>query len=244
MNRKTLIVTGSVIVILSVLAFLFYHFFIFHLTKTSPSSREFPSFARYVDFYFSHPIKSVGSVHLNGEQVYGQVQIKGNWARYSHIESFPVDAISTLKLNEVTSTGGERIDVEFRFTPRYIEFNDLPEDVRRQSIEKASSGQKDDPFFNNYFPMIEDEFQIEYRQNPVTLESVLYVTFLAEVYDYDTGQQIRLPDTEAERLRDTVFAHIRNQGGTPEKYDIHYDNIYLEVKYGEGEETHGDEAAN
>lgn len=242
MSRQKIIIISAISAIVFTLGFLYYHFFVFHVTRISPSAREFPSFARYVNVYFSHPIKSVKTIELNGERVYGEVLITGNLVRYTHVNDFATDTESTLKFKEVTAQNGSVLrDVTFTFTPRYIDFNDLPEDVRQASIEKASSGQKDDPFFNTYFPIIEDEFEIELIENPVTMEGRLYVTFLTEVYDYDTEQQTRLPNAEAEALRDKVLAHIRSLGGTPEKYEIHYDNPYLEVKYNPSQESHPEE---
>ena len=152
---------------------------------------------------------------------------------------YKADTNYTLVLSGVHSKSGDKLDYTYSFTAKYMNFSDVPEDIQKASIEKSSSGQIDDPFFNNYFPMQTSDFVIEHPFNETDMDAkkVLYVTFLKEVMNYDTGTKNTLPDNEAEALRTKVLQYIKEKGGTPENYMIMYENEYLTGKY--GEDNHG-----
>lgn len=239
--RQIIIMSGIILMVVAIVA-LAYHLLVFRVTKTIPVNNTFPSFVKYVEVYTSQPIKSVGSVTLNSVPATGNVEINGNWLRYNNPDVFTKDTEMTLVIQDVTSERGSSIDITYTFTPRYMDFSDVPSEVRERSIDKSSSGQTDDPFFNNYFPIVnrDDSYEIEliYDKTHLT-ERVLYVTFYEEVYDYDTNQQNTLPNDQAEAKRLKVLEQIRSMGGKPENYHIQYANQYLEHKYnpdGHGEE--------
>ncbi len=231
--KQIVIAIGSLLIILGIVAFTL-HILIFRVTKTIPAMNTFPSFVKYVEVYTSQPIKSVESVTLNNQPALGRIEINGNWLRYTHPDTFTKDSESTLVFNNVTSMRGSSIDITYMFTPRYMDFSDVPSEVKDRSISKSSSGQADDPFFNNYFPIIsrENSYEIELIYDGVNLsERTLYVTFYQEVFDYDTNQQATLPNNEAEEKRLKVLEQIKELGGKPENYKIQYANKYLEQKY-------------
>ena len=230
MNRKTIQTIIGTFVIIVIIA-VAYHLIFFRHTGTRPTSNEHPSFVRYVEFSFSHNVESVDKLTLDNEDLPGEVKIDGKKIRYTHNDLFVIDTEHTLRLTGVKSTSGMKIDVTHSFTPTYIDFEDIPEDLREESIQKSSSGQIDDPFFNNYFPMQTSKFQIENPRSDPSETKGLYVTFMEEVFNYDTNTKQTLPNPEAEKLREEVYIYIRDRGGKPEQYSIHYDNEYLENKY-------------
>jgi hypothetical protein len=227
-RQITAVGIGLVVILAALL--LAYNFLVFRVTKTNPAPNTFPSFVTYVDFYVSQPVAQVGKVQLNGNNASGNIVYNGKWLRYTHPSKFLENIESTLVIQGVRSQSGNNLDITYTFTPRYMDFVDVPKDLQKASLDKASSGQNNDPFFNNYFPMIDKDnvFEIEL----VSVEnSGLYVTFYDEVFDYDTNQQTQLPNDQAEALRLKVLDYIRSRGGKPENYRIEYANRYLDQKY-------------
>lgn len=224
---------------LGIVAFILYSTLVFRVTGTSPDPEKFPTIAPYIDIYFSKPVDAVTSYTLNKENN-GTISISENKIRYSPSSIYDSDETYNLSLKGIRSKSGDVIDYTYTFTAVYMNFSDIPEDIRKASIEKSSSGQIDDPFFNNYFPMQTPDFQIEYSRNGATGadKKSLYITFLREVYNYDTETKYTLPDNEAEALRTKVIEYIKKRGGTPDEYNIYFANEYLNGKYPQKDALH------
>ena len=246
MNRRTLFIILGLALGAGIIIALLFFTVVFRVTKITPDKNNFPSFAQYVDVYLSQPVASVDTVQFNGIDAKKNVTISGNKVRYASNDKFTQDSESTLILKGITSKNGRKLSVTYSFTPKYIDFNNLPKDVQKESQNKSSSGQQDDPFFNNYFPMVDvdDGFEIEYDTNPDTSAVSLYVTFYSEVFNYDTNQQTILPNDQAETMRTKVLDYIKKMGGKPEGYTIHWKNTYLENKYNPNAESEGNDDAH
>jgi len=229
-NRRTLVIGAAVCIVVITLLVVLYSIFIFRVTKTTPEAKNFPTTAPYIDIYFSKSVSKSGNMTLNGVSGQGTIQVLDKKIRITPKEEYQEDVVYTLVLKGITSTSGDTINYTYVFTPKYMDFADLPEEIQKANIEQSSSGQNNDPFFNNYFPMIDQDnsFEIEL----VSVEnSGLYVTFYDEVFNYDTNQQTQLPNDQAEALRLKVLDYIRSRGGKPENYRIEYANMYLDQKY-------------
>lgn len=213
-----------------------YHLLVFRVTKTTPNPLEFPTITPHIDIYFSKDVKSIGDFIFNGEKDAGKIDINGNRIRFTFSNSYNDGYEYKLVLTDIKSSSGDNMDYTYAFTAKYMRYSDVPDDIQKASIEKSSSGQVDDPFFNNYFPMQTSDFQIEHPRNQDNQREVLVVTFLKEVFNYDTNTRVTVSDEEAEELRKKTLDYIRSRGGTPEKYNISYDNAYLEAKYGHHED--------
>lgn len=233
-DRSTLtrfaVISGAVLAVILIGAVL-YNVLVFRVTSTTPNPNKFPEIAPYIDIYFSKPIKEVEGYTLNDQQSPGTLTIEDKKLRFTYNSSYIANTDYTLSLKGITSTSGDRMDYIYAFTALYMNFADVPKEIQQASIDESSSGQIDDPFFNNYFPMQTSDFMIEHPRNLESSEELLVVTFLKEVYNYDTNTRVTVPDSEAEGLRQKVLDYIKSRGGEPDKYHISYDNEYLENKY-------------
>lgn len=228
---KVILISMVVIILVTLLGFVLYDKLVFRVLKTSPQADVFPTSAPYIDIYLSKPVTSVESYTLNDTTGNGTFKFEDKRLRFEYNDSFQKGKTYTFALRGITSKSGDKINFTYTFNPEYIEFNKLPEDIKQASIEKSSSGQIDDPFFNNQFPIHGSGFNIDRSSESGTSEKILLVTFLIEVYDYDTNTQTKLSDQEAEAMRTKVFDYIKSLDGKPDEYEIHYSNQYLEEKY-------------
>lgn len=237
-NIKRGVAVFTVLFILLAVGLLVYNTLVFRVTRTTPDPAEFPTVAPYVDIYFSKPVDIVESYALNDE-VTGSISLHENRVRYTPASIYEDGSQYSLQLSGVRSKSGDKMDYTYDFTAVYMNFSAIPEEIQRASIEKSSSGQIDDPFFNNYFPMQTADFQIEhpFDKNSTDNKKILYVTFMREVMNYDTGVRYTLPDEEAEALRTKTIEYIEKHGGKPNDYTTTYANEYLQNKYGKN--NHG-----
>lgn len=212
----------------------------FRVTKTTPDSNLFPTVTPWIDIYASKDIEKVERIILNDKDISEFTSIEGNRIRVSNEVLFQEDKHYFLKLLNITAKNGKKIQYTYNFTPVNMPFSQLPEEVKQATIQKSSSGQVNDPFFNNSFPLIDSDYEFEVdviRTDGALRGKQLKVIFLSEVFDYDTNSKQSLPDDQAEQLRTKVLKYIESRGGKPNEYEIHYENTYLETKYND-EHTH------
>jgi hypothetical protein len=209
---------------------------IFRVTSYSPSLDNMPSAARLIRINFTQPIKSIEGVEVADEKVFPEdIKIKGN-SVYITVPSKGLKdgALTSLRFTKVTSQWfnfslGKTIQ---RFTPKYIPFNQLSEDQQQAIVAASNSGQSDDPFLNNNFPIRTDEYSIEATKDSSSTLILVTITFAKDIPNYDVSPQATgVSNEEAERLRDKALATIRQKGGNPDKYSITYTNLYLSEKY-------------
>ncbi len=227
-----------IIVVLSLLllGLLIYNVAIFRITGIDPSLSEMPSSARLIRIDFTQPIKSVEGMEIAGQSVFDEsIRIDGRTMYVTvPVSGFDADKLTSIRFKTVTSKwfGLTVSDYLKRFTPRYIEYNELSDEQQAAMIQASDSYQSDDPFLNNKFPIWTDDYSIEASKDTNSSDISVVISFSDDIPDYDVSSSVSGPTgEEAERLRDAALQTIKDKGGDPEKYSITYSNTYLTEKY-------------
>lgn len=234
-NKKNIIAV-CVVIILAIIAWGAYDNLTFRAKSTSPDMRNMPTSTAYIEVSFSQPIKSIESVSLNDDVVpKDNISLHGKNIKINVDDGILEEDVNySLKLSGIRSGWfNNSIDnLSYDFVPHYVDYDSLSSDQRSALSNKSSSGQIDDPFLNNSFPIITDDYQIEAKNAGDGKTIYVYVTFLKEIPDYDNGGTLKqLPNSEADSLRDKALDTIKQNKGNPQKYKIIYSNKYLNDKY-------------
>lgn len=234
--RQLLIIGGASLFVL-IGAWLAYDNLLFRLKSTTPASNEVATISPYVDFYFSQPIERVGEVSfsLNENKFPVDYTIEDRRVRVILPQNLAAELDYKLQLSNIQSGwfGNKITNETFAFTPIQQDFASLPADQRQELINQTNSGQINDPFLNNIFPITDGESLMIKATNGGDGKTVFIdITFYAEIRDADTGVATQLPNDKAEELRAKALELIKQKGGKRfDNYFITYSNDYLNQKY-------------
>lgn len=231
MNSKLKLAVGSFIslLIIGFVSFLIYDALVLRVTGITPAPSQVATVTPFMDINFNHEIKSVSKVSLNEKEIQTSIERKKIRIPLGDLRK---DVEYTLTLNGIASNSGKVIqDYRFSFTPKYIPFNQLDDTVQKELIDSSDSGQLDDVFLNNRFPILEGDFIIEAEPNQRLNNVIVTVTFLQEVAIGTNSDAPQVSNEEAEKLRLEAFEIIKSRGGKPEQYIVFYSNDYLNEKY-------------
>jgi hypothetical protein len=233
-TRKQLV---SIVLIFIALigAWLAYDLLVFRLKSTSPDVKSVATVSPFVKFSFSQPIKSVKEVSLTSGEVTRELDksIDGNVVTASFDTSLVEGQKYTLKITGITSKWFNNVieQTTITFTPTYQDYDSLSEDQKRSLVSQSNSGQIDDPFLNNKFPIAGDGFYVDASRESGTKDILVEVVILSEVFNYDTNSQVFVTNDKAEEYYKKAMELIKKNKGVPEKYLITYSNPYLNQKY-------------
>lgn len=236
-NKRKIIILTSIILLL-IFALFFIDKLIFRQTSTDPDLNNVPTSATSIRIYFSQPIKSVGDVYINSNAI-GDYSLEGSVLDISLQGTTLVeDNEYEITINDITSQWfNQKIDtVTKSFTVKYVDFNEQSTQQKKDQVDKSNSGQINDPFLNNPFPIVDDKnrYMIDIVNTGNTDTVQVSLTFLEEVPDYDNGGAVsQISDDQAELYRKSAFEKIKQLGGTPDNYIFLYSNRYLSDKYSE-----------
>lgn len=230
-----------VLLIIGCIFIVVYNFILFRVFSTSPSMSDVPTSAAVISVTFTQPVKAVEGVELAGKSVYkDDVTVDGRTVSVKVPSGTLQEKVFTsLRFSKVSSQWFNLVlkDMVFRFKPKYVKFSDLSEDQRKASVDASNSGQSDDPFLTNEFPIRTDDYSIEASKGYSSSQIFVKITFSKDVPDYDVSDEAEgLSDSEAERLRADAFDTIKKHKGSPDEYAFVYSNQYLNDKYGNREE--------
>lgn len=241
LTKRNFLLVFIVFVTLTLL-FVLYDNLHFRLKDTSPSLKNVATSSVEIRFHFSQPIKSVKSITFNDSDVTSSVLIDNKTVTVPIDISLSKSSTYKIVLKSIDSEWfSNKIDtVERSFTPKYIDFNKLSDEEQKAQIDASNSGQVDDKFVDeNVFPIFNDRWQIEATVIPTDRVTVLQVSFLEEIPDYDNGGVIeQVSDDTADKYEQEIHAEIKKRGGNPNDYSIVYKtNKYLSDKYSDAD-TH------
>jgi hypothetical protein len=239
-TRRNILLTLVIIVIIIVIGIALDNG-IFRLKSTNPSLNNIATSSAEISFTFSQPIKSIGSIEIDGT-VIPNTSVKGNTIRIPLATVGIEDGINySVELTDIHSYWFNATikNINSVFKARYVEFDKLSNEQQKYQVDNSNSGQVNDPFLDNIFPILKEKYQIEATNVEDGEHVSLYVTFFDEVPDYDNnGAAIQLSNDTAEQYRREVLTTIKDNKGEPDKYQISYSNIYLNTKYGDFKHSH------
>lgn len=242
-NNDQLFTKRNLIIIITVifcgaLIFVAYDNLYFRLKSTDPSLSAIPTSGRSIRYEFSQPIKGVGDILIDDEEVTG-VTVDNNVITIPFNRVFKQDSKHTIEITSIESKwfNNKINQINRTFTAQYIDFNALSKTEQNAQISDSNSGQVDDSFISEHvFPIFNERWQIDATVITDNRSVVLNVKFFSEVPNYDNNGAIkRVSDTTAENYRKEVLDKIKQEGGNPDTYTIIYDNPYLYKKYSENE---------
>lgn len=230
--KKQLIICLGLITV----GLLLYNVLIFRVSGTSPALSEVPSSSRLMKLTFTQPVRSIEGVEIGGKAITDEdISVDGNTVSIDiPSTSLEKDTLTSVRFSKATSAwfGLTVNDFVRQFTPRYIPFNKLSKEQQAAAVNASNSGQSNDPFLNNSFPIITDDFTIQASKGYTSDVVFVSVTFSKDIPDYDTSNQpAGMTEAEAETLRSAALDTIRKYKGKPENYAISYSNEYLNEKY-------------
>lgn len=230
-NTRILIISALATIIALTIGWLTLDGLMLRLTATNPTSDKVSTVAPFIDFYFNHNIEKIDSAKLDNNKI--DTKITNNQIRIMLPKDLSSQSEHAITIQGVKSSFRSIGSVTFKFTPKYIEYKELPEDTRKYLTNESNSGQIDDPFLDNAFPItpVTEDFTIDFTTNNYTNRAEITVSFLAEAPNDETGETPQLSNEEAERMRTRLLDYIKSQQGKPENYDITYSNLYLNKKY-------------
>lgn len=230
-NRRKLLVLSIVGIVLLIGGYITYDKLVFRLKSTSPDTSQVATVSVFIKLNFSQPIKSVGKIELDSNPV--DFTIDGSSVKVI-LPDLIEDKLYKLTFSDINSNWfNKKIpNKSISFTPIYKDYESLSDEQKNALISESSSGQINDPFLNNGFPILTDGFKLDVSNLGDGKSIVVNVTFLKEIPDYDNGGRItQLSKSEADKLRDEVYKKIKSLNGSPDKYLIYYSNNYLNAKY-------------
>lgn len=232
---RKIILWTSITVLIVVAAFNTYDRLVFRLTTTSPDLDRVATSSSKIIFRFSQPIKSVETVTINNTVVNQTVNGKEITIPLA-LGVLSKDEVLDISMKNIESEQfNNKIDqIDRQVIVKYIEFDELSDEQRKISIQESNSGQVDDPFMDNAFPLLDEKYRFQIDANTAGFTDTVNVTitFLDEAPDYDNGGKVtQLPNDTAEEYRKSAFELIRRHKGDPDHYDITYSNDYLNNKY-------------
>lgn len=224
------------VVIILIVSLLIIDKLVFRLTHTTPALSNIATSSVSIKLSFSQPISSVGGITINNRKISDVFLDQGNIIIPLSSLVLVAETNYQLLVSDIQSAWfNNRIDkLSKTLTVKYIDFNQLSSDERKAQVDNSNSGQIDDPFLTNSFPIIDKDYryQIEATNLGDRKNISLYVTFFDEVPNYDQGGKVnQLSNSVAEEYRKDVFKTIREYKGDPDKYIITYSNLYLNSKY-------------
>ena len=231
-NQLTAAIIGLVLIIASIFA---YDLFIFRLKNTQPANNSVATTAPFVKFTFSQPVKSVEKITLKQGDTSVEMarDITGNSVHAKFASTLNKDFNYTITLEGIHSQwfGNTVKSVSYNFTPVYKGYGSFTKEEQKALVDKSNSGQIDDKFLNNQFPLAGDGFYVNVNRFEGEEKLHVEVVILAEVYNPDTDTQATVPDDQAEQYHQKAMQLIRDKGGNPDNYIITYSNPYLNNKY-------------
>jgi len=232
---KKIALWGLLTVFVILVGFIAYDKLVFRLTSTSPNLDQVATSSNTIIFRFSQPIKSVESVSVKNTVVNQSIDNSEITIPLSQ-GVLSKDEVLDISIKGIESKQfNNRIDrIDRSVTVKYIEFNELSDEQKKLSIQQSNSGQVDDPFLDNAFPLLDEQYRYQIDANTAGFTRTINVTitFLDEAPDYDNGGKItQLPNDVAEEYRKSALEMIRRYKGDPDHYDITYSNNYLNEKY-------------
>lgn len=233
LSKKTIVL----IILISIgllTAYLLFDNLVFRLKSTDPALDEVATSSITITLKYSQPIRSIGTVYIDNLPV-NDITISGKsvTVSLSTIELLQ-DSVHNIKIDSVTSKwfGKSINNANYTLKATYVDFSNLSEEQQKIQTNKSDSNQSNDPFLNNVFPIVADNYQIESTKTVDDREIYLDVTFFDEVPDYDNGGKVtQLSDDVAEKYRTDVIQKIKSLSGSPEDYIITYSNLHLNTKY-------------
>ena len=233
-SKKQIIALVATLLLLTV-SFIAFDILSFRLKSTTPDRLAVATITPYVEFTFSQPIDSVREVTLvtGDSTVELERDINDKTIKTKFEGTLVENAVYNLTLKDVRSKWFDGVipEVTYTFVPTYRDFNTIPEEQRQELNRPSNSGQINDPFLNNQFPLATDEFYVDVNRYEGEQKLNVEVVILAEVYSPDTGTQAQVSDEKAEELHTKALEFIKKHGGKPENYIISYSNAYLNKKY-------------
>jgi len=209
---------------------------VFRLKSTDPSLDRVATSSIEITYYFSQPVKSVGSVIFNGNDITSDAVVDDKTIKVQFGKVLSKNSTYTITLQDIESKwfNNKINSLKSNFTAKYVDFNKLSDSEKKAQIDASNSGQVDDKFINeNVFPILKEHWQISATVIPSDRVTVLEVEFLDEIPDYDRGGvSQQLPNDLADKYRLEVLEEIKKRGGNPDDYKIIYKtNTYLYEKY-------------
>ena len=239
-KKRVLIVLLAIVFI--IITFVAVDKLIFRQTNSDPNLSSVATSSVSLQLFFSQPIKSIGKVTI------ANATIDGSSVEGSSI-LIPLNSIDlkedTTYMVTVNSIQSEWFNNKITtltksFKAKYVDYNQLSDSQKKKSVDQSNSYQIDDPFLNNYFPIMGPDYTYQIEALNTEDNSIqVTITFFDEVPDYDNGGKItQLPNDIAEKYREEALKKIRDSGGDPDKYVITYSNDYLNQKYSPEGRTH------
>ncbi len=230
--RKYIIRAGLLLLAIIVL-YVCYDNLVFRLKSTTPSLDAVADSSTEIRYHFSQPVKSIKLVSVNDIPV--EPSIKERDVVIPLNKTLESGSKYSVVMKGIQSEwfGLNIRTIERSFIPKYIDFNRLSDEERRNQVNKSNSGQVDDLFISrSAFPIFNERWQIDATVDTSSRTAILNIKFFEEIPDYDHGGVVtRVSNETAEKYRREVLEKIKENGGNPEKYTIIYDNPYLYEKY-------------
>lgn len=215
-------------------------FYPFRILSTTLTNDSVATTTPYIDIHFSQPLASVDEIKLtqNTESRSLTHTINDRTLRVLIYENLKENSSYTLTLNGIKSKwmGAVLSKQTITFVARYLAPNQLPEDQQKELVQRSNSGQVDDTFLNNQFPLAQDGYYIDLYNGGSPDAIYLKLVILKEVYNPDTGMRAQVSNQEAEEYRNKALKLVKEHGGDPKKYKFTYSNDYLEQKYASSSE--------
>lgn len=218
---KKLIPLLVVLVILALGWWLYYAVFTFHVTGTNPKMTAVSMQTPYIKINFSQPISTNNlSVLASDPAIMANYEVSGKQLTINLQSLYNVSYVVTVK--HIQSTKGKNLDnLTFRFTPQYIEFQNLPksqQDTLLKNQDKTPAV-NNDPIFN-YVPHSTLDYNLtavvsndSQGQSTVGLQAQL----LLSAADVNSGQ-----DAAVATYKQEVLDYLKSVGLNPDKYTITY----------------------
>lgn len=232
MNKKNILI-AIVILFTIIIGVVIYYSSTLRLESTDPPLDKVATSTSKIKFTFSQPLTSIESIKVDDTEL-SDIEINDNSALVSlNAISLVKDRDYTLTLTGVKSINKEITNLTLKMTAKYVDFNELSDEQQKIQVDQSDSGQVNDPFLNNYFPIVREGFEVSRATTYGDGRVFVFIQLYGDMPDYDNGGELRqVPDELAETYRTQALELIEDSDGTPDKYIIEYSNTYLMSKYG------------
>lgn len=215
MKRALLIIGG--ILLLPLLALLYYQIFVFHITGTNPDTKRVSNISPFIDIHFNKPLDGENiEIDVTEGPITGFSVVNGKTLRVG-LGPMDVKQEYMIEISKVRARNGdELLNKTIRFTTRDIPFDKLPKGQKTEILKAQDSpnGAKADPILS-YLPYDGLNYRLEavFDNDNLTVDAELILS----------AADVRIDRNSAiEKYKTQVRDYITSIGLKPDSYNIQY----------------------
>ncbi len=240
-SRKVHIFT-PLLIVLGIIFFIYYTFFFFHITRTSPADKIMPTSYSSVVIEFNKTLKKRGDqnnlkVSIKSESNKSSYLIDGSTLTINFQSTFEKGDTFSVDIKDITAKDGGVVDFKRDYIVEYVPLDKLPKEDIKKLTQKSDSFETQYPLIKN-LPIESEEYSVNYRY-PDNGSNQKMPIIISSSFNLTTNSPNGIPtqaDTNEylQALRDSrnsAIKRLKMLGYNKNKYTLYFNEPYLTEEF-------------